>query len=114
MVLTLKLSDWVPPSGCRSLWSAVRGWGYRDVRTRQLVTGGQEVCLVALRRKALRRLRGKKSANVENRPKAAGSGALTRRLSRISDLRRLLARRLEFRASKGVDAAGAVHHSILR
>jgi hypothetical protein len=34
----------------------IREWGYRDVRYRQLVTGGQEICLVALRRKALRRL----------------------------------------------------------
>jgi 23S rRNA (cytidine2498-2'-O)-methyltransferase len=59
MVLTLKLSDWSVASRLPEFVDRVRGWGYRDVRTRQLVTGGQEVCLVALRRKALRRLAGK-------------------------------------------------------
>jgi 23S rRNA (cytidine2498-2'-O)-methyltransferase len=59
MVLTLKFSDWSVASRLPEFVDRVRGWGYRDVRTRQLVTGGQEVCLVALRRKALRRLAGK-------------------------------------------------------
>jgi 23S rRNA (cytidine2498-2'-O)-methyltransferase len=56
MVLTLKLSDWYMAERLPELVRRVRGWGYRDVRARQLTTGGQEVCLVALRRKALRRL----------------------------------------------------------
>jgi hypothetical protein len=60
MVLTLKFSDWNAAEKLPGLTSRVAGWGFRDVRTRQLVTGGQEVCLVALRRKALRRL-GRKS-----------------------------------------------------
>ena len=67
----------------------VRGWGYRDVRTRQLVTGGQEVCLVALRRKALRRLAAS-TARVEQRgaePQAARMSRTVRLRSRISDLR---------------------------
>jgi 23S rRNA (cytidine2498-2'-O)-methyltransferase len=59
MILTLKFSDWRAAHELPQLAARVRGWGYREVRTRQLVTGGQEVCLVALRRKALRRLRGK-------------------------------------------------------
>jgi 23S rRNA (cytidine2498-2'-O)-methyltransferase len=59
LVLTLKLSDWNAAERIEELAQRVRGWGYRDVRVRQLTTGGQEVCLVALRRKALRRL-GKK------------------------------------------------------
>jgi 23S rRNA (cytidine2498-2'-O)-methyltransferase len=59
-ILTLKLSDWSQAEELPALTARVRAWGYRDVRTRQLVTGGQEVCLVALRRKALRRL-GRKS-----------------------------------------------------
>ena len=62
MVLTLKLSDWSEASGLPELAARVRGWGFRDVRTRQLASGGQEVCLVALRRKALRRL-GKPKLN---------------------------------------------------
>jgi 23S rRNA (cytidine2498-2'-O)-methyltransferase len=60
MVLTLKLSDWSVANRLPEFVERVRGWGYRDVRTRQLVTGGQEICLVALRRKALRRLGGKR------------------------------------------------------
>jgi 23S rRNA (cytidine2498-2'-O)-methyltransferase len=66
MVLTLKMSDWNLAERLDEFVSKVRGWGYRDVRVRQLTTGGQEVCLVALRRKALRRL-GKKSAR-DSRP----------------------------------------------
>ncbi|MCC7475996.1 MAG: hypothetical protein IT425_11425 [Pirellulales bacterium] len=56
LILTLKLSEWADAARLPEFVGRVRGWGYRDVRTRQLVTGGQEVCLVALRRKALRRL----------------------------------------------------------
>jgi 23S rRNA (cytidine2498-2'-O)-methyltransferase len=56
MVLTLKLADWSLAERVPDYVGRVRGWGYRDVRVRQLTTGGQEVCLVALRRKALRRL----------------------------------------------------------
>jgi 23S rRNA (cytidine2498-2'-O)-methyltransferase len=55
MVLTLKFSDWKQGAHLPEFIAQVRGWGYRDVRTRQLSTGGQEVCLVALKRKALRR-----------------------------------------------------------
>jgi hypothetical protein len=56
MVLTLKFSEWNVAEQLPKLIARVREWGYRDVRCRQLVTGGQEICLVALRRKALRRL----------------------------------------------------------
>jgi 23S rRNA (cytidine2498-2'-O)-methyltransferase len=60
LVLTLKLPDWNMAGRLPDFVARVRRWGYRDIRTRQLVTGGQEVCLAALRRKALRRL-GRKS-----------------------------------------------------
>jgi 23S rRNA (cytidine2498-2'-O)-methyltransferase len=56
MILTLKMSDWQLAEQLPEYVRRVRGWGYRDVHVRQLVTGGQEVCLVALRRKALRRV----------------------------------------------------------
>jgi len=59
MVLTLKLSDWRLAAKLPEFVARVRSWGYREVRTRQLTTGGQEVCLVALKRKALRRVGGK-------------------------------------------------------
>jgi 23S rRNA (cytidine2498-2'-O)-methyltransferase len=60
LVLTLKLSDWDQAERLAEYAARVRGWGYRDVRMRQLASGGQEVCLVALRRKALRRLSRKR------------------------------------------------------
>jgi 23S rRNA (cytidine2498-2'-O)-methyltransferase len=60
MVLTLKFAEWELAERIPAYIARVRGWGYRDVRTRQLVTGGQEICLVALKRKALRRLGKKK------------------------------------------------------
>jgi 23S rRNA (cytidine2498-2'-O)-methyltransferase len=56
LVLTMKFSEWSIASRLPEFIERVRGWGYRDVRVRQLVSGGQEVGLVALRRKALRRL----------------------------------------------------------
>jgi 23S rRNA (cytidine2498-2'-O)-methyltransferase len=70
MILTLKFSDWSVASRLPEFATRVRGWGYRDVRTRQLATGGQEVCLVALRRKALRRLGGKLRRVKNRRPRA--------------------------------------------
>jgi len=75
LVLTLKFADWSRAENLPELVSRVRVWGYRDVRTRQLVTGGQEICLVALRRKALRRL-GKKTneAVALSRPSTKRSG----------------------------------------
>jgi 23S rRNA (cytidine2498-2'-O)-methyltransferase len=71
LVLTLKFSDWNVAEQLPKFISRVREWGYRDVRCRQLVTGGQEICLVALRRKALRRLgksRRHKRAVSQKRP----------------------------------------------
>ena len=56
MVLTLKLANWDLAERLPEFVERSRSWGYRDVRVRQLVSGGQEVCVVALRRKALRRL----------------------------------------------------------
>jgi 23S rRNA (cytidine2498-2'-O)-methyltransferase len=66
MILTLKLSDWSVADRLTDFMARVRGWGFRDVRVRQLVTGGQEVCLAALRRKALRRL-GRSGAHMRSR-----------------------------------------------
>jgi 23S rRNA (cytidine2498-2'-O)-methyltransferase len=67
LVLTLKLADWSLATRLPEFVARVRSWGYRDVRTRQLITGGQEVCLVALRRKALRRLGGKRTGRKKQR-----------------------------------------------
>lgn len=78
LVLTLKFSEWSAAEQLPGFISRVRGWGYRDVRTHQLVTGGQEICLVALRRKALRRLgRKRKGASALSRKRLdAGHTAL--------------------------------------
>ncbi len=80
MVLTLKLSEWSWVERLPEFVERVRGWGYRDVRVRQLVSGGQEVCLVALRSKALRRLgrgtRKKPSRKRDARPQAAAAERL--------------------------------------
>jgi 23S rRNA (cytidine2498-2'-O)-methyltransferase len=70
MVLTLKLSDWRWAGRLPELIARVRAWGYREVRARQLVAGGQEVCLVALRRKALRRVGRKLNRKRKARPHA--------------------------------------------
>jgi 23S rRNA (cytidine2498-2'-O)-methyltransferase len=68
MVLTLKLADWSQADRLAEYAARVHGWGYRDVRMRQLASGGQEVCLVALRRKELRRLNPKRKTGRKRPP----------------------------------------------
>jgi 23S rRNA (cytidine2498-2'-O)-methyltransferase len=70
LILTLKLSEWEEAERLPQFAARVRAWGYRDVRIRQLVRGAQEVCLVALRRKALRRLA--RARNRTSRPETQG------------------------------------------
>jgi 23S rRNA (cytidine2498-2'-O)-methyltransferase len=80
LILTLKLADWSQAERLPDFASRVHGWGYRDVRMRQLATGGQEVCLVALRRKALRRLSRRQRPAAESRRtgEPASAGGQTR------------------------------------
>ena len=59
MILTLKLTDWKLLEQLPECIERVRSWGYRDVRTRQLAFNRQEICLVALRSRAQRRVRRK-------------------------------------------------------
>jgi 23S rRNA (cytidine2498-2'-O)-methyltransferase len=66
MIITLKLSEWSVAERLPEFTARVRSWGFRDVRVRQLLTGGQEVCLAALRRKELRRL-GRSSVHALSR-----------------------------------------------
>ena len=80
LILTLKMADWGQAARLPEFAARVHAWGFRDVRLRQLVTGGQEVCLVALRRKELRRLSrksktgsgGRKSRRHGERASASG------------------------------------------
>jgi 23S rRNA (cytidine2498-2'-O)-methyltransferase len=65
MILTLKLADWSHADRLAEYAARVHGWGYRDVRMRQLASGGQEVCLVALRRKELRKLSHKRKTRIK-------------------------------------------------
>jgi 23S rRNA (cytidine2498-2'-O)-methyltransferase len=83
MILTLKLANWDVAERLPTFMDRVRALGFRDVRARQLVTGGQEICIAALRRKALRRLGGSRRS-AESRRRRSNSS----RRGRISDLRR--------------------------
>ena len=84
MVLTLKLADWSHADRLAEYAARVHGWGYRDVRMRQLASGGQEICLVALRRKELRTIDRKRKAAVKKGAKrkagAAARGAAKLRI----------------------------------
>ena len=68
MILTLKLADWKLANEIPKLIERVRSWGYRDIRTRQLAFNRQEICLVALRSRAQRRV--KRSTRRRVRPEA--------------------------------------------
>jgi len=81
MILTLKLADWSHAERLGEYAARVHSWGYRDVRMRQLASGGQEVCLVALRRKGLRRLGRRRKAGTK-KASNAGEQASARRLAR--------------------------------
>lgn len=72
LIVTLKLSGWNIADHIPEFVERVHAWGFRDVRVRQLVTGRQEVCLAALRRKALRRL-GRQPAHWRRRDSSRGS-----------------------------------------
>jgi 23S rRNA (cytidine2498-2'-O)-methyltransferase len=73
LVLTLKFADWSQAERLPEFAARARGWGYRDVRLRQLASGGQEVCLVALRRRELRRLNRKRKSAVASAPQSVSS-----------------------------------------
>jgi 23S rRNA (cytidine2498-2'-O)-methyltransferase len=85
MVLTLKFSDWKKSSQLPEFVSRVHDWGYREVRTRQLTSGGQEVCLVALKRKALRRLGAKVSRRSTGGSRPGGKRRLRGKTTRRED-----------------------------
>ncbi len=55
LLLTLKFPDWQLAERLDEYLARVRDWGYRYVRARQLAFNRQEVCVVALRRRSLKR-----------------------------------------------------------
>jgi hypothetical protein len=56
LLLTLKLPEWELFDELPSYMDRIRGWGYRDVRVRQLAFNRQEVCVAALRSRGQRRV----------------------------------------------------------
>ncbi|MBX7166620.1 MAG: hypothetical protein K1X74_09765 [Pirellulales bacterium] len=50
LLLTLKLLDWSLAAELPAYLERIRGWGFADVRARQLQMNRQEVCVAALRR----------------------------------------------------------------
>jgi 23S rRNA (cytidine2498-2'-O)-methyltransferase len=56
MLLTLKLPEWELAAELPAYVERVRGWGYKDVRLRQLAFNRQEICLAALRSRSQRRV----------------------------------------------------------
>ncbi|MGI9516836.1 MAG: SAM-dependent methyltransferase, partial [Pirellulaceae bacterium] len=57
LVLTLKFNDASMLDQIGGWIDRVKSWGFSYVRTRQLAWGRQEICLVALRQKSVRRFR---------------------------------------------------------
>lgn len=57
LLLTLKLPEWRLADQLDAYLERVRSWGYRYVRARQLAFNRQEVCVLALRRPSIRRVR---------------------------------------------------------
>ncbi|MEQ8784784.1 MAG: SAM-dependent methyltransferase [Pirellulaceae bacterium] len=55
LILTLKLLDWSLAEQIPAYLERIRSWGFRYLRARQLAHNRQEICVVALRRRSLRR-----------------------------------------------------------
>ena len=55
LLLTLKIPHWDLAEELNDYRVRVSSWGFEHVKTRQLSCGGQEICLVALRRRAMMR-----------------------------------------------------------
>lgn len=55
MLLTLKLLDWELAAEIPSYVARVRAWGYEHVRARQLAFNRQEICLLAMKSRSMRR-----------------------------------------------------------
>lgn len=59
VIMTLKLTKWelATPEQLSKYVAQVRSWGYQDVRLRQLAFNRREICVVALRSRAQRRVK---------------------------------------------------------
>ena len=57
MLLTLKLLNWELAAEIPAYVARVRSWGFEHVRARQLAFNRQEVCLLAMKSRSMRRVR---------------------------------------------------------
>ena len=57
LLLTLKLPDWKLAEQLPDYLERVRSWGFRYVRARQLAFNRQEICVAAMRNRAMRRFK---------------------------------------------------------
>lgn len=55
MLLTLKLLSWELTAEIPNYVARVRSWGYEHVRARQLASNRQEICLLAMKSRSMRR-----------------------------------------------------------
>ncbi len=55
LLITLKMPDWRLAEQIPDFIQRVKSWGFAYVKTRQLAWGGQEICLMGLKRKSVRR-----------------------------------------------------------
>jgi 23S rRNA (cytidine2498-2'-O)-methyltransferase len=69
LLLTLKLLDWKMADEIPQYVERIRGWGFGDVRARQLAHNRQEICVTALR-KTKRRKRTTVGAGRRRKPRA--------------------------------------------
>lgn len=60
LLLTLKLADWNLAEEIPAYIERIRSWGYQYVKARQLAFNRQEICIMALRRRSMRRKPKKK------------------------------------------------------
>ena len=79
MIITLKLPSWELAEQLPAYVERIRTWGYRDVRIRQLAHNSQEVCVVALRHRSLRRF--SRRAHQRRRRRSVRTDATHRKLS---------------------------------
>jgi 23S rRNA (cytidine2498-2'-O)-methyltransferase len=76
LLLTLKLTTWDIAQQLPNWMARIQAWGYRDVRARQLAHNRQELCVIALKHRSLRRVEGRglrvdpSSSSLDQQPSA--------------------------------------------
>jgi 23S rRNA (cytidine2498-2'-O)-methyltransferase len=76
LLLTLKLPDMALVSEIPAYLERIRGWGYKYVRAHQLSHNRHEICVAALKNRALRRERHLQARVKESEPGALATGGV--------------------------------------